>query len=521
LSAGPWNVLDDSYDIAHAGPSIARRMENIIPLDGGSSISRPGLTKQGAVAPGTIQAQGQLTTATGTEITYRITNGTIQTYTWATSTWAAVVTAANFVTATITISTTALCYCINFNGKLLAHDGINVPWTWDGTAGAAGLTKTTQAAVWYGMPWVKDARVFAIQNATRNTFEYSNINNAITGYATAAFTWAFGQVDETPLTAGIAVNDAMIIFRARSCQAVYGKVTATWSTDGSRAGLSETVGTSSPFGVCERNGEVWFIDSDGRPQVVSARQGPSGTLISVGPDAAPIWHRLRETLKSVDLTKLSSFVSAYFAPLDLILLGVQLTNATASCGLWFIIDPLRKEPVATWTGFEFTVPGLVKNASLQPLLMLSANADKFSYTYADVTNGPWDDALNSGTVAVTQTIEATPMSAERNTEVEWDSLTVVIRPQTTQSLGVYARTPNGSRVAQTITTTGSSALWDVAQWDVDLWSSSSPEVKRTIGLGQSGRWIAPVITHTGLAEQFGLVGVTVAGVASTDNPRVR
>ena len=42
--AGPWNVLDDSFDISHAGPNVARRMENVIPIDGGSLVGRPGAT---------------------------------------------------------------------------------------------------------------------------------------------------------------------------------------------------------------------------------------------------------------------------------------------------------------------------------------------------------------------------------------------------------------------------------------------------------------------------------------------
>ena len=528
VEAGPWNTLDDSQDVTHAKPNVARVMQNVIPIDAGSIISRPGIVKCGAVAPGTIQAHFQLTTPTGTEITGRITNGVIQTLDWSGPTWTTVVTAANFATAVITISTTARFACVNFNGKLLAHDGVNKPWLWDGTSGAGGLTAITAASVWYGVPAVKDARVFAIQSTARNTFEFSAVNDATTGYVASSLTWSFGQVDATPLTALLALNDALIVFRARSCQAVVGKVTATWSTDGTRAGLSQTIGTSSPWSVTERNGEVWFVDSDGRPQVLSAQQGPSGTVISVGPDAAPMWHRLREGLRTTTrtLVAMAAQHGIAYIPFDVILLS-NTTSSDTNPGRWFVIDPTRKEPVATWIGVEIMAPAMVKNGTNVPTLLFGGGkpasaADGFSYYYAtDIILGPWDDAFNAGPVAVVAQVEPTVLATDQSVEVNWDTLHTTVRTFTDQHTSVAIKTTQTTRAGQTVAIVGGAFILGTSLLGTGVLGSDPSERKWTVGIGSQGRGITPIYTHATVGECFGLVRCRAEGTAITDQPRVR
>lgn len=525
VQAGPWNTLNDSLDTYNAAPDVAKRLDNVYSLDGASTLGRPGVVKRGGVAPGTLQAHGQLTTPSGTEITYRIANGVIQTYSWGGDAWTTQVSAANLTTAGITLSTTARCACVNFNGKLVVSDGINKAFQWDGTAGAGGLAILTQASsAWYGMPWVKDAKLFAIQNAgatSRRTIEWSNENDATAGYATASQTWTLGQVSETPLTAGVGLNDAMVVFRERMHQPIIGQVTATFKTSATRASLSENIGTASPFAMAVWNNRIFFIDADGRPQVTSASTGMLyDAAVSTGPDSAPIWKNVREFSKTVDRTKLATKAcAAIFPALNLVMLGFPQTTSTHA-SVWVMIDPLRNVPVSLWSGFEFVCPAQVKDASGVPYVMLG-DGSNYSYTYGDLNAGPFDDQLNSGTVAVAHAIEGTPLSPDRDTEAAWTEASLTLRLYSNQTLGVSFRSPNGTTSAQTTYVTGAASFWDSAVWDTSKWSSDATERNVNVGMRTWGRWVAPIITHATVGEQFGIVGITVHGAQMRDDPSVR
>jgi len=524
VQAGPWNTLNDSLDTYNAAPDVAKRLDNVYSLDGASTLGRPGVVVKGNQAPATtIQAHFQLTTPTGTEITARVTNGVIQTYDWA-STWTTVVSAANLATASVTLSTTARCAVVNYNGKAVISDGVNKPFTWDGTAGAGGLQSlTATSGAWYGVPAVKDAKLFGIQASNRLTIEWSNENSANTGYAGSSQTWSLGQVSETPLTAIVGLNDALVVFRERMHQPIIGNVNATFKTSATRASLSENIGTKSPFAITVWNNRIFFLDADGRPQTTSAGTGMLYESVSTyGPDGAPIWKNLREFAKTVDKTKLATKAcSAIFPSLNLVMLGLARTTDT-NAGAWVMIDPIRNVPTSLWTGFEFVAPAVVKDTSGTPQLMF-ADANGYSYIYGDLTTGPYDDQLQSGTVPITHTIEATPLSPDRDTEAYWNEASLTLRLQTNQTVGVGFRTPNGTNTTQTVSVTGNVSIWDNAAyvWDTAKWSSDATERNVNVGMGVAGRWVAPIISHSQLAEQFGVVGITVHGARMRDDPSVR
>ena len=95
--------------------------------------------------------------------------GKFYTYNWGTDVFTEVVTAANFTTASITLSSTAKCYAVTMADKMVVTDGVNTPWMWDGTTGASGLTKLTNCPVLYGRPTVYYAKLFGIKNTERST----------------------------------------------------------------------------------------------------------------------------------------------------------------------------------------------------------------------------------------------------------------------------------------------------------------------------------------------------------------
>ena len=529
VQAGPWTVLDDSYDTAHAGPNVAQQLYNVLSLDAGSTIGRPGCTyhstQGGAGGNRTPQCHFQLTTALGTEVTGRIVGGKLETATWAASVitgWANTVTAANFATASITVSASARIAVIQFADKLIFSDGVNKPWQWDGTAGAGGLLSLTVASVWYGVPVVRDAQVIAIRSSDRRTIEWSAVNDATSGYNTQ--NWTLAQISETGLTALAAFNDVLIVFRARMCQPIYGKVNATFATNGTRATLSENIGTLSPFAVTIWDNRCFFIDADGRPQALSASAGSvtyaADTTETPGANAG-LWQRLRETCKTVDRSKLTAASAVIFIPLQLVLLGVARTTTDTNPGMWFVLDPKAVEPRATWGGFEFLAPANVKDGAGAPQLAFG-DANGYSYTYYDMgTSTVFNDILQTGTAAITHQIVATPLADDRALEVNWYRADVLARAATDQHLGLSVRTPNGTSSAQSFVITGNSFVFGVSLLGTGKLGENTTEKKATVGLGSHGRFISPTITHSTLSEQFGIVGVRLEGVVTRDDPAVK
>ena len=126
----------------------------------GHIVGRPGFTQAGSQTAAGEAGQwvGNFTKLDGTERTVKISGGIIYTYNWATNAWTAVVTRANFTTASITFSTTTKVYVVTFVDELLISDGVNLLFSWDGASGSGGITSVSNAAVMFGQPIVHYAK---------------------------------------------------------------------------------------------------------------------------------------------------------------------------------------------------------------------------------------------------------------------------------------------------------------------------------------------------------------------------
>lgn len=501
LLCGPFLGMRDSSDPATSNdPQRAKQIVNLYPLELDKPsvfTGRPGFAVAGAQGGASNKRTGQLvcqfTKLAGTEYTVRIIGGQgIQTYNWSTSTWTTVVSVANLTTASITLSETARIYAVTFADKLVISDGTNTPFTWDGTSGAGGLTKLTNAPVFYGQPTVYYAKLFAIKSTERNVIVWSEEQDATLGYETSPYSnsWQLGQTDQEAIYEITGTNEALYFKRAFSVGSVSGAVTSEFSTTGSREGISETVGTLSPTGGAYYDRRLWFIDALARPHVIT----PGG-----GVD--PVWEDVKETLASIDTTKMSSAIALYDSSTQLLLFGLVEIGQTIP-SLLIAYNPLLSIPVAVWR-FTFQALGVVKNADGVPVLMHLSD-DGYSYVHGLPTGTTWNDELVSGTLPIRHVFETSHLGVDAREEQRFQRVDLVFRLESDLTgVSITHTTPYG--VSDPITTDieGSGAgRWDVMDWDEEEWAPDSVEYRLAVGVSATGRWVRYRIAHEALNERM-------------------
>lgn len=247
----------DCYCEDHARPAS-------VVLRGG--WKRVGSTTVGT-AVGTARFNGEVLewfTAAGTAIRMVVSGGQIYTLS-VLAVPSLVVTTANLTTATITLNTSGPIFAVPFQGQVVISDGTNTPFMWDGTSGAGGLTKLTNAPVAFGPPTVYYAKLFFIKNSDRGTIVWSEENSANTGYEAGGFNnaWTLSQTGTRPLLAIAGTNEGLYYFRRDSIGIIRGAVTTTFSTTGTHDGVSGGTGIFfNGFGrpYLHHGGYLWFFD---------------------------------------------------------------------------------------------------------------------------------------------------------------------------------------------------------------------------------------------------------------------
>lgn len=281
LKAGPFRGMRYSRWDGHADPSLAFLAYNAyvdVAGDGSAYRSRPGRLRVSSSAiggGGNGQLVYQFTKNDGTQYTVAICGGKFYTLAWNSETWTEVLTASDFSGASITLSSTARCSAVTFNNTLVVSDGVNVPWTWDGTTNG-GLTKLTNAPVAYGQPTVYAAKLFFIKNTDRASIVWSEESAANTGYEAGGYSnvWALIQTGSEPLQAIRGTNDGLYFWRQRSIGVVRGAFNADFQTSNTFDGVSTRIGTRSPRGVLYYNNTFYFPDEYGRPWAMQPGGNP-------------------------------------------------------------------------------------------------------------------------------------------------------------------------------------------------------------------------------------------------------
>jgi hypothetical protein len=526
LRDGPWTGMVDA--IAPTVTSEGKYVlgQNVYPLDpaiGEGVVGRPGVRVLGAIggAPGARRAQGhyQFTKRDGTEYTIRIVGGKFETFNWATEVWTEVVTTAQLTTAGITLDATAPIAFLTFEDKVIISDETNTAWMWDGTTGA-GLTKLTNAPVFYGPLTNYSGRVWGIKKTERGTMVWSEAGDATTGYEAGGYNnaWTIAQTDPNRLTRLIGTNEALYVLRGRSGTTVSGQVTSTFSSAATRESLSDTIGTMSPFAVVVQDLNIIVLDADLHPQLL--RPGATGFT--------ELWTAFRETLKRIPKTEDDQrrCISVLYTPASLLLFAIPDRDATdPNLLLVYDIKGVVPVPVAIWRGWEITSMAMVKNAEGTPYLV---HGDSEGYTYLhgnpEDAEGPWDDELVSGTVPIDHIVETRPLGFSPSGEKIFDRIDVSIRANTQMTLEISQITPRGTSEAQEILVESGFQGWDQAVWDDMIWDVDDVlgtlESHGDVGIDEQARWLKVRIRHRTLGEQFGLVALEVVGYLTDNDPEI-
>jgi hypothetical protein len=291
-TVGPFRGMRYSHSF-EPDPAYCEFIKNGLPLDpvnGGPIGERPAMSRGPSTAFGTgagvIQLVYLYSQTDGTNINVVIADGVI--YEWNASnllTKIEMVTQANFATAGVTLSTTAACYAVTLNNTIIVSDGTNAPFSWDGTAGAAGVTALSNCPVLYGQPTIYYAKLFGIKNTARGTIVWSEENDPTTGYEAGGYNnaWELSQSGSEPLIALIGTNEALYFFRERGIGAIRGAVTSTFTTDGTIDGVSVEIGVHERATVHLHKAYIWFLDQFHRPHVL-----PVGAA-----DPIPLWYDMK------------------------------------------------------------------------------------------------------------------------------------------------------------------------------------------------------------------------------------
>jgi hypothetical protein len=501
--------MRDSLDPSTADPRKAFLLANVYPSDpreAAATVGRPGFQQSGDVLTAhKVQGIAQYTKLDGTEITLAFVNGGMYRFTWTTRTWS------NVVLVGVTLSTTNPVYGVNFANTLVVSDGVNTPFTWDGTT----FVSLTNAPVFYGKPTVYYAKLFGIQASDRTTMMWSEENDPTTGYASGGFNnaWQLGQTDQEALTALVGTNDALFYFRARSSGYISGAVNTDFVSSGTREGVDETIGTVSPGAVVYYERKVYFLSADGRPYA-----------IILGGGLQPLWQDLRETLATVARDALSLSLGVADPLTEMVLLGIPVQAQTAP-ETFAAIDTRTQFIGGLWNGFQPTALALVKDDNLVPRIM-HGTVNGYVYDHGDPDGTLWQDAnstADGGTLPIQHAVQGTPLGFDLKYEKVFDRIDISERLTTDlTTVQVDYETPRGISTAQSLnfSAAGTFAQWDIAVWDVDFWAPDELERHFSLGLSGRGRWIMLRIRHSYGTERFGLVGWQVTSFMDAADPGI-
>lgn len=298
-----WRGMYWATDVGDVPPGYAWFAENMLPK-AGVYWRRPSFTNKSLItSSNTGNGQGlfsfQATAPGNGEVIFAVINGEIYGTSPGGTSFSKLVSTANLTTASITLSSTAQVFGCQFGGVFVLNDGINQPFTWDGTSGASGLTKLTNApSRCYGKPVIYYGKLFFIKDvasggADRSTLVWSEENAANTGYeATISGTtynnaWTLTQMGQGDIHALLALNDGLYYFRKNSIGVIRGAVTPDFQAAGVRDDISLDVGCVAPNAVIYHNGWIWFLDIEGRPFRIAVG----------GYQLDPLWMRMQAAFR--------------------------------------------------------------------------------------------------------------------------------------------------------------------------------------------------------------------------------
>jgi hypothetical protein len=515
---GPWRAVRDHIDPTTAAPDLLYAARNMItedPAIGGGWVSRPGFELASDGDPlGTLgarvhQAIGEFERRDGTIYRVAIVNGQFYTYDWTTATF----TEQSLGSLTIDAGATHV-YLVTFADRLIISDGVNRPIAWDGST----FAELTACPVLFGRPWIYYAKLFGIRASDPTEFVWSEEEDPTIGYDVGGYNnaWRLIQTDSSALRAGLGFNDGMVLLRARSGTIVTGAVGTEFQSTGTREGLSETIGSESPAALTVAGRNIFFLDADRRPQLLTIDGGIRGAAGS----EQPLWSDARETIKNIPANSSAAAIGVYHPLLDVVLFGVPALGETRPT-FWLEYDALTGDFLGTWTGFSATAAGVWTDLEGKPRLV-HGDTDGYTYVHGLPGGAVYDDGFAAGAEAIDHYIETGPIGYDTKQEKIFDRVDVSVRALTElNDVELTHRTSKQVFEAVALTFAGGQAVWDAGLWDVAQWSTESAEQHGDVGTAAWGRYTYVQLQHRELGESFGAMKVTVLAHVLGPTPGVR
>lgn len=513
---GPWKGMRNQLNPQARVKEYAELLENCYPENpagGGALLGRPGFQvfgiQLGSVGNRTVQAIEQFTKASdGSQRTVVICGGKFYQLDWVTRTATEVLSAANLAAAAVTLHASARVALTPFSNKLHVSDGVNTPFLWDGTAGG-GITKLVNSPALYGPPTVYAARVWGIKASDRKRVVWSEVDDATLGYDTGAFAnrWDFTQTDANALTVLVGLEEMLVIFRARSITAVSGVVTASFSSNHTKEALDGNWGTVSPWAVTEYKKRLYFPDAEGKVRILTPGLGVD--------DEA--WRGYQETLNGISKSGVAAALGVAFPPAGLVFIALpELNHVDPSA--YFSLTPSGLA-AGVWKGWDQTAVGLVIDANGTALLM-HGDSNGFIYDHGNPDGQLWDDFIGSagGSVPIQHLFISQALGYDVALEKDWDDLHVAFETVGGIHAFVQLITPRDVSASLPVTLGGGEALWDVAFWDIDVWSGTTSERHGPARFKRTGRWAQVRVQHGEIGEQFGLSNLRLEATVPGSQP---
>lgn len=535
--AGPWDRVIDSLDSSTSSDEAALQFlsdaQNMYPdPQFGSWVGRPGWspTGNGLTATGLqLGSSGKRTVQGGTQWVKRGASGVVTRYTVVvvggrfyvydpgTNTYSEPQTATDLTAKSITLDASSRVYFIVIANTLFVHDGVNIPFTWDGSTGGgtgAGLVKLTNCPVLYGQPVVYYAKVVAIKNADRGRLLWSEENDPTIGYETAPYNnfWNNpGSQDANPLYGLVATNDALYVYRERSVTSITGRIDTQFATTAVRNDVSNTIGVESSATLIIRDSTIFFTDADGRLRYHN----------STAMDDS-LWREARQTIVStVNTGALGVGDSVLFD--DLVLMGFPEIGQSQMSAL-MVINTAAASPhfCGVWRGWgAFTRLWSADDQFGNPYVM-RGDANGYVFRLGVAEAGPYSDTAFDGTsTAISHTLKTHYIGADTETEKQFVRTDLVLRAQTAATVGVGYVVPRTQSTPLTVAVAGGGATYGSGTYGSIIYGGGTKEIHRSVGHGQNanGRWMQVVLTHEMVNEQLGVQNLTTKYVQASRQPR--
>lgn len=502
--------MRDSLDPQTVGRDRASLLQNVYPQDsaaGGSVVGRPGFTVMDTQLASGAETQLiiQFTKLNGTELTVGFAGGNMYTYNWGTDTWAQVTLVG------VSLPASGRIFAVEFADQLIVNpnDGTNKPWAWDG---ATTFTSLTNAPLAYGKPVVYYGKLFFIVWGTRNEIQWSEEAAPNTGYTAGGFNnaWVLRQVEQEALFALYATNEALYYFRARSTGAIRGAVTPDFESTGTREGISETVGTLAPDGVCGHDRDIYFIDPDGKPHVLRPGIGVEDQ----------VWRDFAETIKGLPKANVGQAVAVNHRALDQVLFGVVGPGGSILTKTMAVAyDGGDVRAAAVYAGYTFTCAGIVKDGAGRPTLA-HGSSDGHFYRHGRPDGPLWNDELAAGDAPIEHVLIGGFLGYDTKYQKHFERLDLSLALLTVlTALELEYLTPYETKALGTFPAiSGGFSIWDAFVWDTDTWSVSGLERHIFAGLDAFGRWVRLKLRHAVLGERFGVNAFTLTAVPAAPEP---